>query len=111
MRDGGEDSTGVISGLMRGSQFEGVRVGCAPTEGRAVFNRSAHSAVPGISVWRLGGMGSVRSGVSHRIGLLGQIGLIGWIGVFGWIFVLHCFFMFCFLINCLINIWLPGSLF
>ena len=41
--------------------------------------------MPGISVWRLGGMGSVRSGVSHRIGLLGWIGLFGWIGVFGWL--------------------------
>ena len=41
--------------------------------------------MPGISVWRLGGMGSVRSGVSHRIGLLGRIGLFGWIGVFGWL--------------------------
>ena len=50
-----------------------------------LFNRFAHSAVPGISVWRLGGMGSVRSGVSHRIGLLGWIGLFGWIGVFGWL--------------------------
>ena len=50
-----------------------------------LFNRSAHSAVPGISVWRLGGMGSVRSGVSRRIGLLGWIGLFGWIGVFGWL--------------------------
>ena len=55
-----------------------------PQGARAVFNRFAHSAVPGISVWRLGGMGSVRSGVSHRIGLLGWIGLFGWIGVFGW---------------------------
>ena len=53
--------------------------------GRAGFNRFAHSAGPGISVWRLGGMGSVRSGVSHRIGLLGWIGLFGWIGVFGWL--------------------------
>ena len=50
-----------------------------------LFNRFAHSAGPGISVWRLGGMGSVRSGVSHRIGLLGWIGLFGWIGVFGWL--------------------------
>ena len=50
-----------------------------------LFNRFAHSAGPGISVWRLGGMGSVRSCVSHRIGLLGRIGLFGWIGVFGWL--------------------------
>ena len=50
--------------------------------------------MPGISVWRLGGMGSVRSGVSHRIGLLGRIGLIGWIGVFGWMFFL-IFFVDC----------------
>ncbi len=50
-----------------------------------LFNRFAHSAGPGISVWRLGGIGSVRSGVSHRIGLLGRIGLFGWIGVFGWL--------------------------
>ena len=57
-----------------------------------LFNRSAHSAVPGISVWRLGGMGSVRSGVSHRIGLLGWIGVSGWIVFFD--NVLHIFLIF-----------------
>ena len=46
-------------------------------------DRFAHSAGPGISVWHLGGMGSVRSGVSHRIVLLGWIGLFGWIGLLG----------------------------
>lgn len=38
--------------------------------------------------WRLGGLVSIRSGVSFRIGLFGRIGLIGWIGVFGWMFFL-----------------------
>ena len=60
-----------------------------------LFNRFAHSAGLGISVWRLGGMGSVRSGVSRRIGLLGWIGLFGWIGVFGWLAWL--IWLFCFL--------------
>ena len=40
--------------------------------------------MPVISVWRLGGLVSIRSGASFRIGLTGRIGLIGWIGVFGW---------------------------
>ncbi len=63
-----------------------------------LFNRSAHSAVPVISVCRLGGLVSVRSGVSCRIGLFGRIGLLGWIGVFGWIaffdYVLNMFMFF-----------------
>ena len=35
--------------------------------GIILFNRFAHSAVRGISVWRLGGLVSVRSGGSGRI--------------------------------------------
>ena len=64
--------------------------------GRQSFYSIASRIPPGLglasgvlAVW-----GSVRSGLSHRIGLLGwiglfgRIGLIGWIGVFGWMFFL-----------------------
>ena len=74
-----------------------------------LFNRFAHSAVPGISVWRLGGMGSVRSGVSHRIGLLGWIGLFGWIGVFGWLAWL--IWLFCFEIVDRLGVMFVSSIF
>ena len=72
------------------------------SEKYGLFNRFAHSAVPVISVWRLRGMVSFRSGVSCRIGLFGQIGLLGWIGVFGWI----CFLIIC-LTSCSIYVYCP----
>ena len=77
-----------------------------------LFNRSAHSAVPVISVWRLGGLVSIRSGASFRIGLSGWIGLIGWIGVFGWmLFLIILLLIFVFFPKFLIFFWIRGSLF
>ena len=64
-----------------------------------VFNRFAHSAVPGISFWQLGVLVYGRSSWSSRIGLY------GWICVYSSL----CFFekIYCW-IHFLITFWVPG---